>query len=164
MPQCQGSDDAEERWIEDMFSLVRENIFGADAEKNRQEQKVIIVRVVQQQRDRHTTDVGAQRNNPFAPAEEPMKKHLERAARDNGQKDLRRTAIEAKNRASKNCIQCQEGGEGDSGIRPSGEYPSGSRPHFIRRGCLQPSGELQRGAHTGYEAVGIVFHNDSAAA
>src|SRR6267143_4599825 len=111
MPQCQRSDDAEERWIEDMFPLVRENIFGADAEKNREEEKVIIVRVVQQQRDRHTTDVGAQRNNPFAPAKEPMKKHLERAARTNGQEDLRRTAVEAKNRASENGIQRQERGE-----------------------------------------------------
>ena len=51
MSQRQRSDDAEERRIEKMFSLVRENVFGADAEKNRQKQKIVIVRIVQQQRD-----------------------------------------------------------------------------------------------------------------
>ncbi len=55
MSQRQRSDDAEERRIDKMFSLVRENVFGADAEKNRQKQKIVIVRIIQQQRDRHAT-------------------------------------------------------------------------------------------------------------
>ena len=88
MPQRQRSDDPEERRVEKMFSLVRENVFGADAEKNWQKQKIVIVRIIQQQRDRHATDISTQRNNPFALAEKPMKKHLEQTAGQNGQQNL----------------------------------------------------------------------------
>ena len=159
MSQRQRSDDAEERRIEKMFSLVRENVFGADAEKNRQKQKIVIVRIIQQQRDRHATDVGTQRNNPFTLAEKPMKKHLEQTAGHNGQQNLQRAAIKAQDRATENGIESQEGGERDSGIRPGGKHPLGSRPHFFRSGCLQSSGELQRDAHIWYESFGLVVHN-----
>jgi len=66
----------------DDLALVQ--AFG-DLEKDRQEQKIVIVRVIQQQRDGHATDISAQRNNPFVLAETPMKKHLKRAAGHNGQ-------------------------------------------------------------------------------
>ena len=158
MPQCQRSDDAEERRIEEMFSLVRENVFGADAEKNREKQKIVIVRIIQQERDRHATDISTQRNNPFVPAEKPVKKHLERTAGRNGQQDLQRTAIKAQDRATENGIESQKDGEWDSGIRPGGKHPFGNRPHFFRSGCLQSSGEVQRDAHIWYESVGIVVH------
>src|SRR6267378_2895768 len=120
------------------------------------------MRVVQQQCNRHATDVSAQRNNPFTSAEKPMKKRLEQTTRQNGEQNLCRTAIKAKYRAAENCIQCQESGERNSRIRPSGKYPFGSRLHFFRSDCLQSSGELQRGAHIRYESVGIVFHKSPA--
>ena len=105
MPQRQRCDDAEERRIEKMFSLVGEDVFGADAEKNRQKQKIVIVRIIQQQRDGNATDIGAQRNDPFAPAKKPMKKHFERAAGHNSQQNLQRTAIKAQDCAAENGIE-----------------------------------------------------------
>ena len=159
MPQCQRSDDAEERRIENMFSLVRQNILRADAEKYRQEQKIVVVRVVQQQRDRRATDIRAQRNNPFVPAEKPMKKHFERTAGRNCQQNLQWAAIKAQDRAAENGIQGQESGERDSGVRPGGKYPFASPPHFFRSGCLQSSRELQRDTHIWYESVAIVVHH-----
>jgi hypothetical protein len=143
-----------------VLSLKREDVLRSDAEKNRQEKQVVVMRIVQQQGDRNAADICAQGNDPFVAEEQPMQEHVQGAAGDDGQQDLGWASIEAKYRTAKNGVQGEQRGERNSRVFPSGEDPRGGVRRLHGSNCALTHACLQASALYSAEiAVNISFYH-----
>jgi len=158
MAQHESSNNAEERRVEYVLALVGEDVFGADAEKNREKEEIAIVRVIQQQGNGNAADIGAQREYQLAAAEEPVQENFQGTSGQNREQNLDWISAEPENRATEDCVEGEKSSEGNPWVRPGRKDPRTSRGRFWLSGYTQPTGKVQGDAHFVRDCDRVEFH------
>ena len=155
----QRAGDAEKRGIEMMAAAEGDEIFRADGEEDRQEKEVVVVRIIQQQREREAADARTERDDP-APAQNAVQHHVERAAARDGEQHLPRPAIEPQHRATERRVERQQRREGNARIKAPQKVQRGGRlcrVRFERRARRVRAGRV-RGGGRGHRGCGGAVH------
>src|SRR5437867_1468608 len=97
-----------------MAAFVSKDVFRTHRQVDRQKKQVIVVRVIQEQREGYASYVGADGKEKSAAAQKIVERHIQQARRYHREKNLSRVPVEAKECAAQDGIRGQDDGEGNA--------------------------------------------------
>ncbi len=112
--------DAEQGRVEDVAAFPREQILRPDGQEDRKEQKEVVMRVVEDDRQGEPGDVGAEWDQQSPLPKEPVERHVEAARGRDGDQDLLRIAVETEPERADDRIERQQHRERNPRIAEAG--------------------------------------------